>query len=343
MLKAFHALSANQASMGRGYRPDIQEDRTETEVNFEKLDRVFNRTKSWFCETQQAQVWDILKFMICKKSAARDAELIEKFYDLKAIAGDGHKSKFTVTHGCNGNLYEIDLRPDCCESLTFKTSPPSKPLPDNPYRKYLWAAGASVAAMAAYAYLRPDFRAKVVNNLCQEAYGLVTCSYDANQGWREFALNLRLNEKLAECQQVVASRLTDAAEFFRAGACLIADTNRIVDFAATIPAATLKHAYAIACWKFQLYVTKQTWDSVSGWLFQSSTRSPSSLGCIVDAAGIYFSSVPYLQLKGIWAQAAEQASQTNALLPPAELETEVTSGKLSWGEAPVPMNNEVRP
>lgn len=337
MLNALHATAPNQVSSGGASRPDIHEHRTETQINFEKLDRVFNSTKSWFCETQQAQVWDILKFMICKKSTAPDAELIEKFYDLKAIAGDGHKSKFTVTHGCNGTLYEIDLRPDCCESLAFKTSPPPKPLPDNPYRKYLWAAGAGVAAMAAYGYLRPDFRAKVVNNLCQEAYGLVTCSYDANLGWGEFALNLQLNEKLAECQQVVAARLSDAAALARAGADLVADTHRMVDFAATIPAATLKHAYAIACWKFQLYVTKMTWDSVSGWLFQSSNRSPSSLGCIVDAAGIYFSSVPYLQLKGIWSQASEQASQTNALLPPAELATDAPNGTLSWSEVPVPL------
>lgn len=342
MLNLLHALSPNQASIDGASRSDIHEHRTETEVNFEKLDRVFNNTKSWFCETQLTQVWDILKLMICKKSTAPDAELIEKFYDLKAIAGDGHKSKFTVTPGCNGTLYEIDLRPDYGDSLAFKTSPPPKPLPDNPYRKYLWAAGAGVTAMAAYGYLRPDFRAKVFNNLCQEAYGLVTCSYDANQGWKEFALNLQLEDKLAEFLNVIAVRLTDAAEFLRESAFLIGDSNRILDFAATIPASTVKHAYSIACWKFQLYVTKQTWDTVSRWLFQPGNRISSNLSCIVDTAGIYFSSVPYLKLKGIWAQASEQASQTNALLPPAAFATDVPNGTLSWDEAPVPLNNEVR-
>lgn len=307
------------APSGGALKPHDHEYRTETQVNFEKFDKVLNSTKSWFCETQQAQVRDILKLLICKRTAASDAQLIESFYDLKAIAGDGHKSRFTVMHGCNGSVYQVDLSPDCCESLAFQTSPPPKPLPDNPYRKFVWAAGAGVAAMAAYGYFRPDFREKVINNLCQEVYGLVNCSYDADQGWREFAFNFRLNEKIAEFLSVSAERLTNAAEFLGASVSAARNPNCLFEFAAAIPAATVKHAYAIACWKFQLHVTKMTWDGVSGWLFQSNSRNPSRLSCIVDAAGIYFSSVPYLQIKGAWAQASEQASQTKALSPPTEI------------------------
>ncbi len=311
------ASSVSHASHNRSASPDNSQYRTSTQVNYETLDSVFKRIKPWFCETRHPYAWDTLKFLICKHAGASNEQLIERFHDLKALAGDGYQGMFSIEHGCKGSVYKIELGDDAPTSWTFKISsapPPS----DRSYKKLVWAAGAGVGAIAAYGYFYPDFREKAINHLCQEVYGVLTCSYDAHAGWQEFALNLGFSGTFSDFLQASTDRVTSAAEVLASGLNAWNDASGLVNFVATLPAAAVKHAYAIACWQLQLHVTKITWNCISGWLFQSNgSETPSRCQAVVNVVGTYFSSVPYLRLKGMCHQLVGQCLQSQAPYPKA--------------------------
>lgn len=301
--------------------------RTEAQANYEKLDRIHTDIRAWFCDTSTARVWDTLKFLICQRSGASDAQLIEKFYDLKALAGPGHQPRFSVVHGTEGTFYQVDLHPECQETLSFTIAaavPSSYPASAAPSpQSLMWTAGAGLMAVAAYSYLQPDFRQRVLNHLCEEAYGLIQCSYDANQGWTEFALNPALRSQFSEFLSVAATRAADGSELLMKGVRLLIDHRQWRDFIAWLPAAALKHTVAIACWKLQLHLTRLTWQGVSGWLFQPAPPGPpSTLRFLLDTAGTYFSSGPVAQIKCMWNQAGTQCMQTPALSMPDPLDRE---------------------
>ena len=223
---------------------------------------------------------------------------------------------FSIEHGCNGSVYSL-LDDDGSTSLTFKISSPAPPS-DHSYRKLIWAAGAGAGAIAAYGYFYPDFREKAINHLCQEVHGVLRCSYDARAGWQEFALNLGFSGTFSDFLQASTDHVSSAAGALASGVSGWSGTSGLVDFVATLPAAAVKHAYAIACWQFQLYVTKITWNGISGWLFQSNgSETPSRWRAAVNVVGTYFSSVPYLRLKGMCHQLVGQCLQSQAPYPKA--------------------------
>src|SRR5690606_10049198 len=139
----------------------------------------------------------------------------------------------------------------------------------------------------------------------------------AHAGWQEFALNLGFSGTFADFLQASTDRVTSAAELLASGSHAW-NPSGLVDFVATLPAAAVKHAYAIACWQLQLYVTKVTWNGVSGWLFQSNgSETPSRWRAVVNVVGTYFSSVPYLRLKDMCHQLVGQCLQSQAPYPEA--------------------------